>query len=74
METARESLQKELNIVEILRQIRYFKLACHQLLPKETRKQLKSKSRYVTIDPNNKICSNDINNHELYDSKTDIQI
>ena len=48
---AREALNKEINIVSIVRQLRFFKLAYHELLPKEARKKLKKQSRYVLIDP-----------------------
>ena len=48
---AREALNKEINIVSIVRKLRFFKLAYHELLTKEVRQKLKIQSRYVLIDP-----------------------
>ena len=44
-------LDTETNIVKIVKSRRYFKAALKMLLSREKRKQLKEKSRYISIDP-----------------------
>ena len=44
-------LDTETNIVKIVKSRRYFKAALKMLLSRENRKQLKEKSRYISIDP-----------------------
>ena len=72
MEKAREALNKELNIIGIVRQLRYFKLASDQLLHKKTRNKLKKQSQYVFIESDDKLTSSETDNLELFNSKAKI--
>ena len=44
-------MNHEINIVELLKSRRYFKMAFHKLLSQTQRLQLKKASRYICIDP-----------------------
>ena len=48
---ARNKLNKEINIIEIVKSWRYFERALHHLLPEKKRLDLKEKSRYIAINP-----------------------
>ena len=74
MEKARKAFHKEINIIKIVRKLRYFKLAYNLLLPKETRNKLKNQSHYVLVDSDNIISADNIHKHELSDTKANIQI
>ena len=45
----RKRLEREINIVEIIKSRRFFKAAIQKLLSEEQRFNLKSRSRYVTV-------------------------
>ena len=51
MNEAREKLEKEINIIEIIKQQRYFAKAINELIVPSKRFDLKEKSRYITINP-----------------------
>lgn len=51
MDKARGKLEKEVNIIEIIKSRRYFESALKYLLPKEKRFYFKERSRYQTVDP-----------------------
>ena len=51
MNEAREKLEKEINIIEIIKQQRYFAKAINELIVPSKRIDLKEKSRYITINP-----------------------
>ena len=44
-------LSQEINIIEIVKDWRYYNRALRYLLPEEKRLFLKERSRYITIDP-----------------------
>ena len=48
---ARDKLDKEINIIEIVKSWRYFELAIKSLLEERKRIDLKEKSRYIAINP-----------------------
>ena len=50
IEKARKALNKEVNIINIIRILRYLKLAMRQVLPKHVRFEAKRRSRYVVLD------------------------
>ena len=50
-EKAREDLLKEINIIEIVKSRRFFNKAIKLLLSKKKRMELKERSRYIPIDP-----------------------
>ena len=49
---AREALAGEMNFVQLVKKLRYFELSIDKLLPKHVRQQLKSKSDFILINPN----------------------
>ena len=51
MEIARQKLDKEINIIEIVKSWRYYDKALHYLLPADKRLDFKERSRYISIDP-----------------------
>lgn len=51
LQMAREKLNKEINIIEIVKSWRYFELAIKSLLDERQRIDFKEKSRYIAIDP-----------------------
>ena len=48
---ARDKLDKEINIIEIVKSWRYFELAIKSLLEERKRIDFKEKSRYIAINP-----------------------
>ena len=48
---ARDKLDKEINIIEIVKSWRYFELAVKYLLEERKRIDFKEKSRYIAINP-----------------------
>ena len=48
---AREKLEKELNVIELIKSRRYFAKALKMLVPPETRLRLREQTRYLLIDP-----------------------
>ena len=54
MEKAREKLNKEVNIIEIVKSWRYYERCLKYLLPEKTRMDFKERSRYITISPDHK--------------------
>lgn len=46
LQMAREKLNKEINIIEIVKSWRYYESALHHLLPEKKRLDLKARSRY----------------------------
>ena len=48
---AREKLEKELNVIELIKSRRYFAKALKMLVPPETRLRLREQTRYLVIDP-----------------------
>lgn len=50
-EKAREKLEKELNMLELLKSLRYHNLALKKLLSADVRFSLKQQTRHVIIDP-----------------------
>ena len=48
---AREKLDKELNIIEIVKSWRYYEQALRHLLPEKLRLDFKERARYISIDP-----------------------
>ena len=48
---AREKLEKELNVIELIKSRRYFARALKMLVPPETRLRLREETRYLVIDP-----------------------
>ncbi len=54
MEKAREKLDDEINIIEIVKSWRYFDRAIHFLLTDKQRRHFKERSRYIAIDPDPK--------------------
>ena len=51
LDRARHQLQKEINIIEIIRLRRIFQISLSKMLSKEKFCHLRNKSRYITIDP-----------------------
>ncbi len=51
MKKARQKLEQEINIIEIVKSWRYFSRAIHHLLPEKKREHFKERSRYIAIDP-----------------------
>ena len=51
MEIARNKLDKEINIIEIVKSWRYFERALKFLLPEKKRLDFKERSRYLTVNP-----------------------
>ena len=51
MAMAREKLDKEINIIDIVKSYRYFNSALHFLLTESTRMDLKERARYIAINP-----------------------
>ena len=51
MQFAREKLNKEVNIIEIVKSWRYYQSAIRYLLDERTRLDLKERARYITVDP-----------------------
>ena len=49
---ARKKLQKEINVIEIVKSWRYYEGALKYLLPEKKRLDFKEKARYISIDPN----------------------
>jgi len=49
IEKARKALEKEVNIIDIVKSIRYFQMSLHYLLPQRKLEELKEKSRYIYI-------------------------
>ena len=62
---AREKLNKEINIIEIVKSWRYYESALHHLLPEKKRLDLKERSRYHQINP-------DLDESELESKKATI--
>ena len=54
MHKAREKLNKEVNIIEIVKSWRYYERCLKYLLPEKTRMDFKERSRYITINPDPK--------------------
>ena len=54
MSIAQERLDKEINIIEIIKSRRYFESAFKFLLTENQRMEMKQKARYIAIDPNRK--------------------
>ena len=50
LEKARQALNKEVNIIEIIKILRYLKLAIKKVLPKNARVEAKKNSRYVILN------------------------
>ena len=48
---AREKLEKELNMLELLKSLRYHDLALKKLLSADVRFSMKQQTRHVMIDP-----------------------
>ena len=44
-------LEREINIIEIVKKLRYFRKAINFLIVHRTRYDLKERTRYITIDP-----------------------
>ena len=44
-------MDKEIDIIEMIKSRRFFKLAFRELLPAAKRMELKEKSRYLMVDP-----------------------
>ena len=50
MANARNALEKDIDIVKMIRQIRFFNLALNHLLSVEMIKDMKSKSKLISIE------------------------
>ena len=48
---ARDRLEKEMNIIELIKSQRYFARALKSLIPREKRLQLREQTRYLVVDP-----------------------
>ena len=48
---AREKLDKEINIIEMVKSWRYFEQAIKYLLPEKQRLDFKERARYIAVDP-----------------------
>lgn len=48
---AREALEKEINIISLIKSRRYFHMALRCLLSQEQRLNLKDISQFVVVDP-----------------------
>ena len=48
-----KKMDKEIDIIEMIKSRRFFKLAFRELLPAKKRMELKEKSRYIMVDPDN---------------------
>ena len=57
---ARSSLAIEMNMVEFIKQQRYFSAAIRRLLSKEERLELKENTRYLTVDPDTQIAKENL--------------
>lgn len=53
IETARQRLEQEVNIIDIIKSRRYFHMALRHLLPQSKQEELLEKSRFVHIFPSN---------------------
>lgn len=51
MDKARQKMDEEINIIEIVKSWRYFEKAIHFLLTDKQRRHFKERSRYIAIDP-----------------------
>ena len=51
MHLAREKLNREINIIEIVKSWRYYDKAFHFLLAEKQRLDFKERTRYITINP-----------------------
>ena len=51
LQIAREKLDKEVNIIEIVKSWRYFDSAFRVLLDERKRLDLKERARYLTVEP-----------------------
>ena len=49
IDMARDKLDKEINIIEIVKSWRYFENALRYLLPESKRMDLKERARYIAI-------------------------
>ena len=58
-------MDKEIDIIEMIKSRRFFKLAFRELLPAAKRMELKEKSRYLMIDP-------DTDGEDMDDDKVEI--
>ena len=54
MRKAREKLNEELNVVQIIKSWRYMERALAKLLTDKDKLRMKEKARYVVIDPEQK--------------------
>ena len=55
---ARDRLEKEMNIIELIKSQRYFARALKSLIPREKRLQLREQTRYLVVDPDEEDESN----------------
>ena len=55
MRLARERLETEINIIEIVKSWRYIKRAIQILLPEKKRIDIREKTCYIAIDPNEEV-------------------
>ena len=51
---AREKLHKETNIIDLIKEKRYFNASLKLLLTRKQRKRLKERTRYLMLNPNDK--------------------
>ena len=51
MEKARDNLQKEIDIIRIIKRQRYIYMAIKSLLTADQRKLLKERGKFIAIDP-----------------------
>ena len=51
IQKALEALNQEIDIIELIKSRRYFKMALRHLLPPKVRMELKERSRYISVDP-----------------------
>ena len=65
MSIAQERLDKEINIIEIIKSRRYFESAIKFLLTEKQRMDLKQKARYIAIDPNRKQLKESLRNAKM---------
>ena len=48
---ARDKLDKEINIIEMVKSWRYFERSIRYLIPEKQRLDFKERSRYIAVDP-----------------------
>lgn len=71
IEKARQAMDREFNVVEILKSRRYFNKALKLLLPKQKRQVLIESSEYIEVDPSS--CDEESSDARVNDAQVDYE-